>query len=344
MEEEGLDLTGVHPRRWNQVRARVRAIREYLKLPRRGPEEEARFAQTLGISSGHFRRLVSIWRRYHRASALPGSSLGRNVAPDRRRRMPAETSHVLAAVIDCLGSHRTTREVQAEVERRCRAAGFTSPHLNTIREHLKKARLGSDDKVASTERPTVIIDHCAIDLPASWRGRAPHLPFLSVAVAMPEHQIVAFAISTAPPSAWIAAQLLLQILEASSAADKPREIRMNAGTTASWRQLLASLREFGVRRAGDTRTKMQSGSQLSRLTGGTIGKLKLRPRLIRRRGVASGAEQGSTLSASDVQRAVAAAIREFNAKSTSAAVAYLSIAGPESAAALSRALRDIGRH
>src|SRR4051812_8164485 len=105
MDEEDLDLTGVHPLLWNRARARVRAIKEYLSLARPTSEDEARYAKQLGISTSHFGTLVRIWLRHKSAAALPGSSIHTSGHPARRRQLSPEATAILASAIAELGAH-----------------------------------------------------------------------------------------------------------------------------------------------------------------------------------------------------------------------------------------------
>jgi hypothetical protein len=316
MDEDDLDLAGVHPLLWNRTRARVAAIKQYLSLPfPTGPDED-RFAKSLGISSSHFRLLVRTWRRHKSAAALPGVTLKASGHPGRRSGLDPRTAAILAAAIAKLGPFSDAAEVHEEVLRRCVAGSAPPPHLATTRNYLMKAREDAGSLPhPEVENALLVIDHSAVELPVSVGSAVAQLPVVSLAITVPERIIVGHSIALAGPTAPRAATLLLHVLSDTRGETPVRRLKMNSGYTPAWRTLTKALESAGVDRIGRPATPVPSGDEITRLIGRKLGSLTLRPKLTHRTSEPANwrGEQGS-LPTADLSAAIAAAIAEHNSK------------------------------
>lgn len=316
MDDDDLDLAGVHPLLWSRTRARVAAIKAYLSLPFPTAADEDRFSKSLGISSSHFRLLVRTWWQHRSAAALPGATLQASGHPGRRSGLDPQTAAILAAAIAKLGPFSDAAEVHDEVLRQCEAAAVPPPHLATTRNYLMKAREDAGTLPnASPENAALVIDHCAVEVPVRVNDEHSQLPVIGLAITTPERIIVGHSIALAGPTAPRAASLLLQVLCNASDDTPIRRLKMNSGYTPAWRSLIKALESAGVDRTGRPATPVPSGDEITRLIGRKLGLLLLRPKLTHRTSDPANlrGEQGS-ITTSDLSAAIAAAVAEHNSK------------------------------
>ncbi|MDR6145972.1 hypothetical protein QE363_001765 [Sphingomonas sp. SORGH_AS870] len=181
MEKE-IDLTGVDPARWPEIRRRVAILDEYVKLWR--PTEKVRkdYAKRMGVALSTFMNIARIWRESRSAASLPGARAG-NRLPSVRR-IDQRSVEIMREAITDLGPSSRRVDVLNEVERRCTAAGIARPSNSTITNLLDKMR-GNTDATMDLA-PEILIDEFAVKLPAG-RGNDVYMPHVLVAVALPHH-------------------------------------------------------------------------------------------------------------------------------------------------------------
>lgn len=83
--ENVIDLYGVDPTRWPEIRCRVAILDEFVKLKRPPRDVRLAYARRMGLADSQFMNLARIWREKRSASALPGA--GTAIGTRRNRRL-----------------------------------------------------------------------------------------------------------------------------------------------------------------------------------------------------------------------------------------------------------------
>lgn len=306
MDQEGPDLTGVHPLLWEKTRARIAAVEEYLQLPFPEEADEVRLAERLDIGLSQFRKLVRLWVRHRQASLLPDTSLSR--VGLRRRRLAPATLQVLEEVIGELGSTAPVADVDQEVRQRCQTLGIKAPDSRTVRNRMEKTRVSTN--VGLHCDPALIIDHCAVELPVRTESGTTR-PILTLAIAVPENVIVAHSVALHTPSPQASAGVLLEVVLSSTAGADPRPLHMGRGRTPGWRRLETVITQGGIALEGRRAAPVPCGRASTRAIGHKLGALKLLPNLTHRPGEATRTVVRE-IAAEDVPLAIAQAVAEHN--------------------------------
>lgn len=192
MENE-IDLTGVDPARWPEIRRRVAILDQYVKLWRPAEEVRKKYAKRMGLALSTFMAIARIWRENRSASSIPGARAS-NSLPTARRIDPRSVEIMHETIAD-LGPSSRRVDVLKEVERRCVTAGIANPSNSSITNLLDKMRETAD--AAKDFAPEILIDECAVKLPAV-HGSDIYMPHVLVAVALPQGTIVAADIGRGP--------------------------------------------------------------------------------------------------------------------------------------------------
>ncbi|BCA58128.1 hypothetical protein [Sphingomonas sp. HMP6] len=213
--QKDIDLSGVDPARWPEIRRRVGILDEFVAVHRPPLEVRAAFASRMGLSVSQFLMLARVWRTTRDASAIPGARSRNAVATTRR--LPARPLEVVRETIDALGPTARRRIVLAEVARRCAAESVATPSDSTVDNLLADARanmVSTPDVAAET-----LIDECAVKLPVA-QGAEIIMPRLLIAIALPSRVIMATRVSCDPDIPPSFPDLLTQ-LDAIGAAIPP---------------------------------------------------------------------------------------------------------------------------
>lgn len=294
MENE-IDLTGVDPARWPEIRRRVAILDEYVKLWRPAEEIRKEYAKRMGVALSTFMAIARIWRENRSASAIPGARAS-NSLPTARRIDPMSVEIMQEAIAD-LGPSSRRVDVLKEVQRRCVVAGVAKPSNSTITNLLDKMR--STANATTDFAPEILIDECAVKLPAVHDGDI-YMPHVLVAVALPQGTIVAADIGDGPDDPPSVARLAERLEEALPATGDRLPIR--APHLDSMERAV-----IGATDAANPTLRRVLGAKLDGL-GLVFQESKARPTntLVRSR-------NSSTLGKEDVHRAIWSAIEAHNA-------------------------------
>jgi hypothetical protein len=190
---DGIDLSGVDPARWPEIRRRVDVLERYNAIPEPSQRSRRAFADSLGLGEAHFGYLARIWRERRNPADLPGAHSKHRVK--RADRLPPTSVDVARIAIVDMGPMARRKDVIAEVGRRCRRSGVPSPSNSTIANMLGKAR--SRLTTPTPFQPEILIDVCAAKLPAAWKEIVV-MPHVLMAVLLPERVVVAHEVSIDP--------------------------------------------------------------------------------------------------------------------------------------------------
>ena len=196
-----IDLSGVEPRRWPEIRRRVAILCEYVAIDEPTGETTKRFAQRMGVGLSSFYALARIWRDTHDASKIHGARRGdrKRRAFNMHRNLPKEALAIVAATIDRVGVWSRDGAIYEEVGRSIAEAGLQPVSKETTRLFLLRAR--SKSSTPSDMKPAILIERCVLKLPLAHGGTAV-LPQAILAIALPENIVIAWRLGTDddPPS------------------------------------------------------------------------------------------------------------------------------------------------
>ncbi len=219
--EKDIDLSGVDPARWPEIRRRAALLDEFVGLTDRPVGLRQEYADRMGMSLSHFMQVVKIWRGGRSAAAIPGARSKVGVA--KRRRLPARTVEMVQGTIRDLGPMARRVAVIAEVGRRAEAMGIDRPSNTMVTKLLSEAR--ADMTGPADFEPEILIDECSLKLPVV-SGESVIMPRVLMAVRLPEREILDVEVSFDPdvaPSAEILAERLTTGMDAAA-----RELPMRA--------------------------------------------------------------------------------------------------------------------
>lgn len=187
-----LDLSGVAPMRWHEMRRRVAAVRNYLALERPSKSDHEDAARRIGLSIDQFDRLVRSWRIHSDPARLDGAG---NLAPTRTRRersdgLPEDVRNIIRLAIAEVGHDAAAKTVYDTVKHLCEESGFDVPSNNLVWTRLMETRSVAGAPAASG--PEIVVGRIWLQLPVSrsFDGGELRRPELLVAVQLPEKRIV----------------------------------------------------------------------------------------------------------------------------------------------------------
>ena len=98
-----LDLSGVAPMRWQEVRRRVTAVREYLELAQPTVSDREAAAGKVGLSLDQFERLMRSWRIHSDPARLDGAGSLARARRNRSDGLPSEVQRIIQRAIEEAG-------------------------------------------------------------------------------------------------------------------------------------------------------------------------------------------------------------------------------------------------
>ena len=273
--ERYYDLSGIVPRKRQEVLRRIEIIETYLG----GTISSTEAMRRLGVSAPTFWRLLRAWRQSQRPADLGATG---HVF---KARMPIdEDAEVLIQEAEQLLPGASIRRVVHNVQMLAQQRGVQVPYRRKIEALVQEARR------ARGLRPEGIVDlvleFCALD----------------VAVVHPEHGLVApvmcalldvrkgatFLGMTLSFDAGSSSQAARTILDAVARADRPRSAPVRSFTipneaSSGWPELGAALAGAGLPLSLETVRPRASARSLVRLLGKRPAGVVLLPDLTRRR-------------------------------------------------------------
>lgn len=298
--EKDIDLTGVDPARWPEIRRRVAILEEFALLRRPPAEVRQHFAQRIGLSVSQFMHLARVWRNGKCAADITGARS--RIDGQKSRRIPLRSVEIMREVIDDLGVVARRKDVLSEVVSRCESERIKPPSNSTVSNMLAEARAAANDEVDL--EPEMLIDEISIKLPVIT-DKDIVMPRVLVAFILPQRRIVAAEISCDQKRPTSTARLMKAIQEESSDGGLPLRLRA-PHCAASEREAIGAL----------SRDKSVGLPALGRILGNTLGDLKIiyqaskaRPgsRLV-------DARHAAPIGPEDAERAIRRAINTHNAK------------------------------
>ena len=297
---ETVDLTGVDPARWPEIRRRVTILNDYVALRRPPQAVRRRFARRIGLSESQLMHLARVWRLGRDAARIPGAHSRTSVR--KPRRIPARSVEIMRETIGELGSLARRKDVLAEVTRRCAAEDVAVPSDSTISNMLAEAR--SEIEHPNDLEPEILIDECSVTLPVATGG-ASAMPRLLIAITLPQRRIVATEISFDPLRAPAILNLMRSIAGVTDHSRAP--VRLRAPHLSVEERM--AIGAIGIEEGRGLPT-------LSRVMGGRLGGLRVIYQVSKARAgeTLTAARHASTLNRHDATIAIGDAVASHNVK------------------------------
>lgn len=202
-----LDMSGVDPLRYAEMRRRIAVIREFVATERPPKAVRETFAARLGVGEKQFMRLVSTWRALGdqaRAAHLDGATGGKGGQRERRGGLSAEARAVVAEVITDIGSDASLAATLAEVRRLAAERAMRPPGRSSIWNLLMEAR---SQGAPSRQEPGIVTGVVFAKLPVV-AGVKTVYPEIVLAVRSPDGAILEYEVTTGAEDAGVTSVLL----------------------------------------------------------------------------------------------------------------------------------------
>lgn len=294
---QDIDLSGVDPRRWPEIRRRVAIIKEWIATGRHSKQEGAEYADRMGLSYKQFMRLVSAWKKHRNPEELAGTG-GRRGTP-RESRMPAATRQAVLDAITALGLDARFVDVAAEADRRCREADAPTASTGMVHYLLMRARQQAGSRAGL---PEIVVGRVGCKLPLIVNGEVHATPELVLAVLAPEGKIVAYRLVSADDRSAALAQVLTEVAALTSGA--PALSPVVVGKELAGRGTIPTL-------AVELKYSVEAtAGRLAQLLGSHIGSIPIRHRI--RISSARLPQTAAPLNCEDAAEAVLIAVQAHN--------------------------------
>ncbi|MBD8640269.1 hypothetical protein [Sphingomonas sp. CFBP 13733] len=184
---KALDMSGVDPLRWAEVRERVAVVVAYLTI--NGPTEDDRMdhAARLGLGRTQFLKLVRAWRAHETAVAIAGAKPKREKARTGWRALPPASEGVMRETLERLGPDVRPSVATAAVTAALKAKGLQSPDRSTVWRRLMAIRR---DRGYVADAGDVVVAECRVRLPVLADGTI-SMPSLLIAARASDGRIAA---------------------------------------------------------------------------------------------------------------------------------------------------------
>ncbi|WCP14050.1 hypothetical protein sphantq_02492 [Sphingobium sp. AntQ-1] len=303
-----LDMSGVDPLRYDEVRRRVAVVKDYLALPLPTEADQKAHAVRLDLSINQFMALVRVWRDYRSAAKMAASGAHRGEArrPNRLTLDP-KAKDATAGVIDELGPNASLTQIMRLVVERCEALGVRAPSRGTVWNMAMAARQGHDSGEAG-----IVVGTCGVRLPISTPDGI-SVPSLTIAVRASDGAILAAALQ---PADWQTAAMTI-----ASAAIADAQVRAAS-------DLLALNRNDAIRAGVTPIPAVKARSAISRILGRSIDSIALiyQPSKALAPERLLTAKQDRPLSPADARMLITAAIARHNAARNARDAAWIDAA------------------
>lgn len=265
-----LDLTGVHPTRWAEIRKRIEVIEAYLELDKPTHVQEAQHAEMLGIAPPQFRRLVSTWQSHRDPAKLPNARAAPNTGSGKGQ-VSHDVNTIIQNAITSAEPGANARKLWLQIAEACEAAGLKAPSRNAVWLRLNKAKVHLKPKVEG-----VFIDHCMLNLLVE---STEHLPWLSL-VATFSGRVIAFNVSIAAPTPQSSTKLIVHALGSMPLSAEKSALFMDIGPEPGWEILVKAMNVNRVTTKVRSRPRQFIGNYIGQVFGNKLGGLNLRLRYL----------------------------------------------------------------
>lgn len=194
---EDLDMSGVDPLRWAEIRRRVAVIKEFLTIRKPCDQDRQCYAHRLDLRTSQFMALVSAWREYGRASAIAGG--GKEKGKQRKagpRHLPTGIKEAAKTVLANLDRSTTLDKAHAIVTDVLSAQGLKAPSRSTVWHLMRASR---QEPVQATDKNIILATRCWLRLPTLMDDGIDY-PSIILAVRLNSAAVLAASMATDPHS------------------------------------------------------------------------------------------------------------------------------------------------
>jgi len=278
----------VAPMRRQAVRARIKAIEEFMKGPR-GQEEAYQASKALGLSISSFHRLVKAWRESKDPTRLGVASPRKQRDPSIRHRMAAEHVRIVRDATAAFPATEKRERVVARAILMFVERGLRPPSRIVLRQLI--------DEIAPREKPTgimvgdgrnaLVVDHVALGIGVIFPGISAAIrPIASLLVDPEDGSVLALQLDPDEPSPGAVAKLITHALATNriaarecTAAEPIRPIAIGGANAPEWQDLLGILKDCGCEATSLGGEGAHRDPWVFRYFGSTIAGVRLKPRL-----------------------------------------------------------------
>lgn len=313
MEDQAVDLTGVHPVRRAETLRRIAVVKSFVALGRSTRADAEHHAGLLGIGYNQFFLLVRAWLEHGRASALPGAKKRlRLVHEHQLRRLDPAIERIVSDVIEETGAFARLTRVLSAVRERCEKEGLAPPTGKAVRPRLEEARRTAT--VANADGGTIVIGRALTDVPVLVREGVMEPALLVLAIHVETRRVLAWEVGS-PSSPPPADGVLIRTLKSGSMA-APRNLRISLPADFERDRLMVAVRAAGLEGVTWLSGTAPPRDNPSALLGASLGDVRVREPTTRgswKLTHALKARTSSVLSPEDAAPAIAAAVDRHNA-------------------------------
>lgn len=280
-EMQGPDLSFVEPARRAEVARRIAEVEEYLRAPGTAAAEKA--ATRLGLGLSAFRLLVREWKRNHRPEKLSGATHRRCVSRRPNKPTFAQLSLIRgteASMPDDVLLEKVITQIYANAQ----SFGAPMPSRPTVRTYASSFRR---ERLAGIPAGVGIeIDHCAVDVPVSWEGKAV-LPIATLVLDLERRCVLGVALDPVRPGPHTTAAALLDAVSRieTGSADRTHAvpIQIERDGRPEWDELFDVVDTHGLTRSGGEAERLHGGIRTIRLLGKNAHGVRFKARTTHRK-------------------------------------------------------------
>lgn len=300
-----IDMSGVDPRRWEEVKKRADVVRGYLASDKRSERQRKLAATKLRISPTQFMVLVKAWQIHQKAAVLAGS--GRKGVTPRVRAggIPATVKALIAEVIERLSCSSDARAVIEAVRTECTELGLEPPSNISINTQLMEARVAGAHHTYDGE-PILVTARLWIGFAVKVDDSSLVRPEIVIGMSLPERRIESIVTGLQHDSPPTMKDLINDISSLPDAMMDDRPIMVSHAEAAA-------LTDIAPETINRLLVKDQAGTMPSRYLGDRIGMLNLlfrRPKTEAAKLLSSRFDQ--PMNEDDACELIEAAIRKHN--------------------------------
>lgn len=262
-----IDMSGVDPQRWEEVKKRAAVVRGYLASDKRSERRRKLAATKLGISPSQFMVLVKAWQIHQKAFVLAGSGRQAITQIVRTGGIPADVKTMIAGVIERLGCSSDAKSVIEAVFTECAKLRLEPPSNISINTQLMEARVAGNHHTYDGE-PILAAARLWLGFAVKGDGGSLVRPEVLIGMSIPERRIEALVIGLQDDSPPMMKDLINDLASACDATKNDRPIMISYAEAAA----LADLHSELINRL---LVKDQAGTMPSKYLGDRIGLLGL---------------------------------------------------------------------
>lgn len=157
-----LDLTGVDPVRWTEIRARVEVIERFLAIGAPTERDRLTHAAELGLHRTQFMKLVRAWKAHGSAAGIAGAKPLRQKVRIGWRALPEASERLMRETLEAFGPDVKPVTAAAAVTKALAEKGLPLPDRSTVWRRLMTIRQARGSVAGAGD---VVVAECRVRLP-----------------------------------------------------------------------------------------------------------------------------------------------------------------------------------